>query len=117
MAQSLSRWEKARPQSFYDTVRERIDMTMAVEVVNDVLKGKDIPTMRANTALSLVMRAIPALQAISMQLDVTEPASRHDIDALLLSSGLRPDLLPGWKKSAVLEHSQADPLPPERESE
>ena len=69
----------ARPQSFWDTVQERIEITVAVDNLNAMLVGATVEPQVERSTLFLLNKTIPSLQAIALQIDDTSTTSMADI--------------------------------------
>ena len=69
----------ARPQSFWDTVQERIEITVAVDNLNAMLVGATVEPQVERSTLFLLNKTIPSLQAIALQIDDTSTTSMAEI--------------------------------------
>lgn len=90
------RQTKERPDAYWETLRERINAGKAVNVINKALKEQDVKPHALSTAIFVINKLLPSLQAVAVQVQQTESMSRHDIDALLLGTGLNPKLIEGF---------------------
>jgi hypothetical protein len=111
------RWGKERPEAYWETIRERIDAGKAVGNLNRMVDGIELPAQQERATLFIINKLLPSLQAVAVQVQHTQPASKGDIDALLLSSGIKPDLLPGWKKTHADPIASDPPPPPSTEAD
>ena len=77
-------------------IRRRIDAGQAVNVLNDTLNERRAPChiMLGFCKLAL-SKVCPDLQAVAIAVKDERPMTRHDIDALLMSAGLQPDVIFG----------------------
>jgi hypothetical protein len=94
---------------------------LAASALNLVLNGVDIPLQRERVALAIWNKLVPSLAAIHMEVADHRPTSVHDLNAMLISSGLdaltgESQLIdtPGDSDSAVGESETG--APPEVEA-
>ena len=74
-------------------LRERIKAGMAVNVLNKVIKGSLEVSQTRLAAIKLALgKVLPDLQAVAVAIENKTPINKHDVDALLLQAGLRPDM-------------------------
>jgi hypothetical protein len=58
--------------------------------------GTEYPLQQERATLFIVNKLLPSLQAVAIAIHEADPLSRHDIDSLLLTSGLSPQLIDGF---------------------
>jgi hypothetical protein len=107
MAQPL-RSSALRPQSFWETIRERIDCAIAVDVVNGVIadgnyQEKPITVMQATMAWNVVNKMLPSLAAVQLQVADVRGTSMLDIKARANLLGIDPTLLLGAVSSDAID--------------
>ena len=103
----IARQTAERPQAYWETIRDRIDTATAVGVLNKLIKGKqykskDITVMQATMAWNIVNKMLPSLQAVALRVEQADPLTRHDLDALMLSTGIDPSLIDGYSEDKPL---------------
>jgi hypothetical protein len=84
---------QARPSAYWETIRGRIECGKAVEVVNQALNSNDLPAHQLNTAIFVINKMLPSLQAISVQVEHKASANWQDLQARALEAGIDPELL------------------------
>ncbi len=80
-----------RIRSFGENVRLRINVTMAVDKLNDAIKGKPTSRSQMEAIRIALSKVLPDLKAVAIQFDDNTVISKADIDSMLLASGLKPD--------------------------
>ena len=118
-------FQRDKRKEFYERVRDRVAITKAVQVVNEVINGADVPRQQAQMAWRLVDKALPAYQAMAVDVSVTHATSIQDVNSRLLMAGIKPET--AWallmNEQQVIEHvktsaeSTSSEGPPTRESE
>ena len=101
--------------AFGEVLRLRINAGAAIELLNDVVKGKvtDCSMVRFSAARVLIDKTCPSLSAVAIAIESKRGNSKEDIDALLLQAGLNPELefadqLP---KLSIIEHDDSESSP------
>ena len=84
---------QARPSAYWETIRDRIESGKAVKVINQALNGDVLPAQQLNTAIFVVNKMLPSLQAVAVQVEHKVATSWEDIQAQALAVGLDPSLL------------------------
>jgi hypothetical protein len=84
---------QARPPAYWETIRDRIKCGKAVDVVNQALNGDVLPTQQLNTALFVINKMLPSLQAIAVQVEHKVSATLPELEARALAAGLDPEAL------------------------
>ena len=84
---------QARPSAYWETIRDRIESGKAVKVINQALNGDVLPAQQLNTAIFVVNKMLPSLQAVAVQIEHKAAASWEDIQAQALAVGLDPSML------------------------
>jgi hypothetical protein len=69
-----------------------VNVGLAAKVLRDVLEHKEIPLQRERVALAIWNKLVPSRAALAVEVHHEGPASVHDLNAMLISSGL--DALP-----------------------
>ena len=116
---SITRQGKAKPPAYWETIRDRIDAAKAVEVLNDVIRGKKVPEQQARYSFATINKLLPSMQAVAVQVEHKVAASWADIQAKALESGIDPlSLVPGKQlipKEKTIEHQDDSEggLPPD----
>jgi hypothetical protein len=54
------------------------------------MEGKDIKPLRLQAALAVYNKVVPALTAMSVQVEQVASLKFHDINSLLMTSGVNP---------------------------
>ena len=78
MGQPL-RYSKERPSAYWETIRDRIECGKAVKVINQALNGDVLPAQQLNTAIFVINKMMPSLQAIAMQIEDRTSTNLQDI--------------------------------------
>ena len=86
---SVTKQGRIRP--FGEVLRKRIDATLALDVIHAALRGEDITRTQLDAARIALGKCLPDLKAIAVDFGPDVPLTKADIDALLLSHGMRPD--------------------------
>ena len=107
------RQTQAKPQAYWETIRDRIDAAKAVDVINKVLNGGAVSPQRAAMAWQVANKMLPSLAAVSVQVEHKVSANWQDIMSKALESGIDPNSLIPQEKPVVLEHDSDTPLPPD----
>jgi hypothetical protein len=84
---------QARPPAYWETIRDRIKCGKAVAVVNQALNGDVLPTQQLNTAIFVINKMLPSMQAIAVQVEYKVSASMSDLEARALAAGMDPAVL------------------------
>ena len=102
---------QARPLAYWETIRDRIECGKAVDVLNQALKGDELPTQQVNTALFVVNKMLPSLQAVAVQVEHRVAASWAEIQAKALEAGIDPESLlsPSAKRSSITQGKTDSP--------
>ena len=115
---------QARPPAYWETIRDRIEAGKAIKVINQALNGDVLPAQQLNTAIFVINKMMPSLQAIAVQVEHKVAVSKDDLITQARAAGIDPALLfgtPATKPSITQEKtdSPADSLegapPPEIE--
>jgi hypothetical protein len=114
MAQPL-RNTQARLPAYWETIRDRIEAGKAIKVVNQALNGDVLPAQQLNTAIFVINKMLPSLQAVAVEVTHKSAASKEDLEARALAAGIDPATLfsiPATRPSITLEKtdSPADSL-------
>ena len=97
-----------RPQAYWETIRDRIDSSKAVGVINDVLhKRNGVDVLQAQMAWQVVNKLLPSVQAIHMEVAHKVSMTWDDIKSNALEHGIDPKLL----------ISQENPVPAQVDSD
>ena len=75
--------------SFGTRLRNRIDSTNAVDVLNAAIAGKPITMVQFNSIRLAIDKCLPSLQAVMVDVAPTGPRDINDLNAMLLASGLQ----------------------------
>ena len=79
-----------RQEPLYEYMQRTIDVGQAARVIRNVLHGAEVRPQQERVALAVYMKTVPALAAIQVQVHDKQPDSIHDLNALLLTSGVDP---------------------------
>ena len=115
MGQPLKAGEIVQPH--YRKTQDRINLTMAVDVLNDALKAK-VPecTQKVQIAMFYINQMLPKYQAIAMQIDDRTTASVLDIMNQAAALGLdQSDLFSTPETNALILQEKS--LPAQDQSE
>ena len=85
-----ARSSAVRPKAFWDTVRERIDISVAVDNLNLMLVGKTVAPQVERSTLFLLNKTIPGLQAVAISIEDSTTTSMQDIMLKAQSLGVDP---------------------------
>ena len=84
----------AKPAAYWETIRERLDVSLAANVVMNYLKGDEsIPLARANLAWKVVEKQLPSLQAIAVEVTHKTADSMESLQDRAAKLGLSSDAL------------------------
>lgn len=91
-----NRGDRSKP--YWIRIRDKIDTGQAVKVLNAVthgesVNGKEVTPLQAQVALKLVDKMLPSMQAVAVDISSRQELSKGDIESLLLSRGVQPQLL------------------------
>ena len=78
--------------SYRDTMRKRIKLGRAITNINRAMEGEEVGMVALQTSMEVYKKEMPSYAAIAIEHRTTGPQSIHDLNAMLLSSGL--DALP-----------------------
>ena len=96
MASQLTLRQTARyaeMESKSDHLRNNINAGKAVSTLNQVIRGDLEISQTRLAAIKLALgKVLPDLQAVAVAIENKTPINKHDVDALLLQAGLRPDM-------------------------
>ena len=92
MGQPL-RYSKERPPAYWETIRDRIESGKAIKVINQALNGDDLPAQQLNTAIFVINKMVPSLQAVAVKVEHKAAASWEDIQAKARALGIDPATL------------------------
>ena len=65
-----------------------VNVGLAAKVLRDVLEHKEVPLQRERVALAIWNKLVPSMAAIAIEHRTEGPESIHDLNAMLLSTGL-----------------------------
>jgi hypothetical protein len=83
-------WE--RSQAYQITMRQKIDTGRILDrLVAHVLGKIEMTATEIQAARILLGKTMPDLQAIAVNIEANTPASKADIDAMLMAAGLSPE--------------------------
>ena len=83
----------AKPPAFWEAVRDRIDVSTAVTVVNEYLNGEDVAYARAALAWKVVEKQLPSIQAIAVEVTHKTADSLESLNDRAVRLGLDPSTL------------------------
>jgi hypothetical protein len=90
MNQSLSR--RHDKESLSEVMRRSVSVRDAASILNDCMvltEGKPPPTIQQErVALAVYNKMVPAYAALVIEIQDSRPTSVHDLNAMLISSGL-----------------------------
>jgi hypothetical protein len=117
MGQTRSNGGVAKPQSYWDTIRERIDCAMAVDVVNKVMRGETVAEQRARYSFAVLNKLLPSMQAIAVQVEHKVAPNRDDLIARALSRGIDPAILfANHQAKPLITQDKLDSVPVDSEA-
>lgn len=90
-----------RVRAFGEVLRNRIDSTLALEVLHAAMSGQDVTRTQLEACRIALGKVLPDLQAVAIAIEDNRPATKADIDSLLLQSKLNPALI--W--SSILDRT------------
>jgi hypothetical protein len=96
-----------------------VNVGLAAKVLRDVLNKKEVPLQRERVALAIWNKLVPSLAAMHVEIQDSRPGSVHDLNAMLLASGL--DALDTdtqviestVEKVEAVQENRGDRVPPE----
>ena len=80
-----------RLRSFAETLRTRINVSMAVDKLNDAIMGKAITSQQLDAIRIALAKVLPDLKAVAVQFNDNTVTTKADVDSMLLAAGLKPD--------------------------
>ena len=80
-----------RIRSFGETLRTRINVSMAVDKLNAAIMGKPITSRQLEAIRIALAKVLPDLKAVAVEFNDNTVTSKADIDSMLLAAGLKPD--------------------------
>ena len=84
----------AKPVAYWETMRERLNAGLAVQVVNGVIEGDSAVTpVQANMAWKVVDKLLPSLAAISVEVSHKQAVSIDDLRNRAEALGVDPATL------------------------
>ena len=78
-------------KSYADTIREKLQGSLAAQVVVDAMKGKKVSQTQLKAASISLNKCVPDLKAVYAEVRDTTPKSIEDVSARLLELGLNPE--------------------------
>ena len=98
------RTSKSKPDGYWKTIQERIDCAKAVTVLNSALHGADQKPSQLNTAIFVINKMLPSLQAVAVEVTHKAASTQHDLAAEALAVGIDPRYLFDIPEKKVIEH-------------
>ena len=77
-------------KSYGTMLRNRIDSSLAVDKLNSAIAGEPITLVQFNSIRLAIDKCLPSLAAVFVDVAPSGPSNIHDLNAMLLSSGLQP---------------------------
>ena len=91
--------------------RSRLKLAKAVDVLNKIIEGKDIPEQRARYSFAVVNKLLPNYQAVAIQIDDRTTASVLDIMNQAAALGLdQSDLFSTPDTNALITQEKSLPV-------
>ena len=91
MGQPLRKGETL--QAHRDKAQQRMDLTIAVNVLNRMLNGETVKPQQERSTYFTINKLLPSMQAIAVQVEHKIAPNREDLIARALSRGINPDIL------------------------
>jgi hypothetical protein len=91
-----------------------VNVGLAAKVLRDVLEHKEVPLQRERVALAIWNKLVPSMAALAIEHHHDGPASIHDLNAMLLSTGLEALPSPGGE---VIDNVQEKVIASQEKSE
>ena len=92
-----------RKEPIHEYLVRTTKVGLAAKTLNDILDGVDVSAQRERAAYEIWRKLVPSMQAIAIEHRAEGPASIHDLNAMLLSTGL--EALPS-PDTQVIESTQ-----------
>lgn len=94
-----------KPESYYETLKRRINAGKAAEVLKKMLDGEEVTAQQEKAALFVLNKFLPNLQAIAVQTHNEAPVTREDIESLALENNIPLAMI--WKAVVNQELSES----------
>jgi hypothetical protein len=109
-----------RKESLSEVMRKGVNVSIAAEVLNRCINGDDTVTLQQErVSLAVYNKMVPSYAAIQVEHRIEGPQSIHDLDSMLLSSGLAPltqvpQLIDNVQEKLITSEEKAEtPVPPD----
>ena len=98
------------PQPHYRKTQDRIDLTLAVDVLNDALKSKEpLPIQKVQVAMFYINQMLPKYQAVAIQVEDRTTANVLDIMNQAAALGIDPaDLFSTPETNSLITQEKVD---------
>jgi hypothetical protein len=107
-----------RKEPLHEMLVKSINVGLAASTFNDMLNDREVPAQRERTAVEIWRKLVPTMAAMHVEIQDSRPGSVHDLNAMLLASGLdalttEPQVIESTveKVEAVQENSQGGVCP------
>ncbi|GAG15494.1 unnamed protein product [marine sediment metagenome] len=80
--------QQRRIESLPDVMRKALNVTMAADVLNRCINEIPVSMQAERVALAIYNKTVPSLAAVALEIHDDRPVNVHDLNAMLLSSGL-----------------------------
>ena len=112
-----------RKESLSEVMRRSVSVRDAASILNDcMLGGKQPPTIQQErVALAVYNKMVPAYAALVVEIQDSRPTSVHDLNSMLISSGLdaltdTSQAIDTVEKTDSPGEDSEGPVPPEAEA-
>ena len=112
-------------ESYGEVIKKGLRVRNAINVLNACIDGGDSPPTLQQERVAIVIfnKFVPSLQAVAMEIRSEGPASIHDLNAMLLSTGLEALPSPSQQpidnveeKVVATQEKSETPAPPDAEA-
>lgn len=108
MKQAIARRELKQP--LHEYLVRSVNVGKAASTLNDMLHDIEVSPQRERTAIEIWRKLVPSLQAVAIEIQDARPVNVHDLNAMLLHSGL--DALPTHEKNDNTSEKALEPGAP-----
>ena len=113
MKHAIERRELKQP--LHEYMVRSVNVGKAAATLNDMLHEREVSPQRERTAVEIWRKLVPSMAAVAVEHHVEGPQSVHDLNAMLLSSGLEP--IDNTEENVIDAVSDSDPgTPPDSDT-
>ena len=86
----LSRERKDTKEPIHEYLVRTTNVGLAARTLNEILDGGEVSAQRERCAYEIWRKLVPSMAAVAIEHRTDGPESIHDLNAMLLSTGLEP---------------------------